>query len=106
MILIFTPTTITGSTTKTTTRWPKQCPTGFAQHLVVIDNNCEINYCVKKNSLSRHVAIKPARRPPFRHQPKISHNITVPLAIINDDTGQVWIKEPNGIFKWVKATER
>ena len=82
--------------------WPKQCPTGFSQHLAVIDEDCEINYCVKSNALSGE-GMAPVRRPPFRQRPKISKNITVPLTIINDDTGKVWIKEPN--LKWIEATD-
>ena len=84
--------------------WPKRCPTGYSQHLAVIDENCEINYCVKANSLSVQ-GLPTVKRPPFRSPPKMNHNITIPLSIVNDDTGKVWFKEPNSLT-WIQATKR
>ncbi|XP_031573631.1 macrophage-expressed gene 1 protein-like isoform X2 [Actinia tenebrosa] len=83
--------------------WPKRCPTGYSQHLAIIDEDCEINYCVKANSLSAQ-GLPTIRRPPFRPLPKMNHNITIPLAIVNDDTGKVWFKDPNSL-SWILATK-
>ena len=80
----------------------KGCPPGSAQHLALIDNDCEINYCVKANIFSGQL-LAPVHRPPFRHSPKMNYNITVPLTIINDDTAKVWMKGSN--HKWIEATD-
>ena len=32
---------------------PQDCPRGYNQHLMAVDNECEINYCVKANSLAK-----------------------------------------------------
>ena len=83
--------------------WPKACPQGYTQHLAVVDDTCEINYCVKANSLSALGGLTPVRLPPFRSKPKRNMNITVPLIIINDDTQTVWFKIDQ---KWTKANAR
>lgn len=83
--------------------WPKRCPTGYSQHLAVIDEDCEINYCVKANSLSSQ-GLPVIKRPPFHSPPKMNYNITIPLAIVNDDTGRVWLKDPNSL-NWILATK-
>ncbi|XP_031573634.1 macrophage-expressed gene 1 protein-like isoform X2 [Actinia tenebrosa] len=80
--------------------WPKRCPTGYSQHLAIIDEDCEINYCVKANSLS----LPTIKRPPFQSPPRMNHNITIPLAIVNDVAGKVWFKDPNSL-KWILATK-
>lgn len=83
--------------------WPKACPQTYTQHLAVVDENCEINYCVKANSLSDH-GLAIVRRPPFLSFPKMNRNITIPLTLINDDTGKIWFKSPNN-QKWIMATK-
>ena len=32
--------------------WPHTCPHGYAQHLVAVDEGCEINFCVYRWELS------------------------------------------------------
>lgn len=83
--------------------WPKRCPTGYSQHLAAIDEDCEINFCAKANSLSSQ-GLPTIKRPPFHPFPKMNYNITIPLVIVNDDTGRVWLKDP-GSLDWVLATK-
>ncbi|XP_066928160.1 macrophage-expressed gene 1 protein-like [Clytia hemisphaerica] len=84
--------------------WPKSCPENYAQHLAVVDDTCEINYCVKVNSLSALGGLAPVRQPPFRSKPKRNMNITIPLTIINDETKSVWFKSLDN-QKWTKANK-
>eukprot|EP00111_Clytia_hemisphaerica_P021125 TCONS_00062224-protein len=83
--------------------WPKSCPQGYTQHLAVIDQGCEINYCIKGNSLSIN-GFANMKRPPFRSKPKVNMNITVPLTIINDNTGKIWLKNPKN-QQWILVTK-
>ena len=66
------------------------CPLGYSQHLVTVDNECEINYCVKANALLREspMAIK---RPPYSPLPVTNPNSTEARNIVGVD-GHVWVK--------------
>ena len=83
--------------------WPKSCPTGYSQHLGAIEEDCEINFCVKANSFNKH-GLPIIKRPPYSSPPKI-FNYSVPLLLVNHDTGQIWFKRPNS-FQWSLATKR
>ena len=83
--------------------WPKTCPSGYSQHLAAIEEDCEINYCIKSNAFnSRGLPI--IKRPPYCHPPKI-YNYSVPLLLVNRDTGQIWFKRPTK-KDWLLATKR
>ncbi|KAL3843213.1 hypothetical protein ACJMK2_021158 [Sinanodonta woodiana] len=49
--------------------WPHECPKGYSQHLAVVDNGCEINYCVKMGALSG-MGLPKIQRPPFMPSPQ------------------------------------
>lgn len=36
-----------------TSNGPQNCPRGYSQHLMAVDNECEINYCVKAKSSAK-----------------------------------------------------
>ncbi|KAJ8301573.1 hypothetical protein KUTeg_020560 [Tegillarca granosa] len=44
--------------------WPMGCPPGFSQHLATVENDCQIDFCVKSNAFS-DVGLPAIRRPPF-----------------------------------------
>ena len=83
--------------------WPKSCPTGYAQHLGAIEQDCEINYCVKSHVFNSH-GLPIIKRPPYMSIPKIV-NFSVPLMYINEDTGQIWFKRPGISPQWLLATK-
>ena len=82
--------------------WLRGCPKGYSQHLATVEDSCEINYCVKADAFSDQ-GLPPAMRPPFSHAPKI-FKYSVPMLLINNDTGTIWFKDP--VHKdWKLATK-
>ena len=77
--------------------WPHDCPVGFTQHLVAVDENCEINFCIKAGSFNQLRTIPP-RLPPYR-KPKQNPNTTNTLVVIGID-GAIWYKTSDG--DWIK----
>ncbi|XP_068743892.1 macrophage-expressed gene 1 protein-like [Montipora capricornis] len=84
------------------TVWPKTCPTGYSQHLGAIEQDCEINFCVKSNVFNDH-GLPIIKRPPYMSKPKV-FNYSVPLLLINEDTGQIWFRNPSPT-EWTLATK-
>jgi hypothetical protein len=78
--------------------WPHACPVGFSQHLVAVDENCEINFCIKAGSFNQLQTLPP-RLPPFRKLKQMSPNMTDTLVVIGS-YGEIWYKSENG--DWVK----
>ena len=82
-------------------QWPKSCPQTYTQHLVTIDNGCEINFCITAGSFDQLTLI-PAHRPPFTKYPEYKANISDTIAVVGV-YGQVWYKGENG--EWIRDTE-
>ena len=82
-------------------QWPKSCPQTYTQHLVTIDNGCEINFCITAGSFNQLTLI-PAHRPPFTKYPEYKANISDTIAVVGV-YGQVWYKGENG--EWIRDTE-
>ncbi|KAL5515604.1 hypothetical protein EMCRGX_G000795, partial [Ephydatia muelleri] len=71
-------------------KWPHQCPQGYSQHVVALDEDCEIDYCVKTGVLSQMaLALNPIKLPPFRKMP-FSANAT--NAYVHSANGEIWTK--------------
>ena len=71
-------------------KWPHQCPQGYSQHVVALDEDCEIDYCVKTGVLSQMaLAVNPIKLPPFRKMP-FSANAT--NAYVHSANGEIWTK--------------
>ena len=81
-------------------RWPHACPHGYMQHLVTVDEGCEINFCVEMGALSSKKLL-PAKLPPFRKHPRYKMNVTSAM-IVFGVYGQVWLKKENG--EWETAS--
>ena len=64
-----------------TFKGPQSCPRGYTQHLLAVDNECEINYCVKANSLARLTSTV-LKRPPYSPRPGVSPNATKTLMVV------------------------
>lgn len=78
--------------------WPHDCPVGFSQHLVAVDENCEINFCIRSGAFNEQRA-QPPRLPPFRKRKQMNPNATDTLVVIGN-FGELWYKNENG--DWVK----
>lgn len=65
--------------------YPRTCPEGYSQHLAVVDNGCEINYCVKFGSFT---GLPKLQRPPFMDEPK---DDTANSSYVLNNDGAVWL---------------
>ena len=81
--------------------WPHECPVGYAQHLVMVENGCEINYCVQLGSFASKSPLPP-HLPPFHEQPKYKLNNSDTMVLVGVNGG-LWAKDANGI--WVNYAE-
>ena len=61
--------------------WPHSCPTGYSQHLVDIDNGCEIHVCLE-NGVFTPKYLMPAILPPFHRRPPYVPHWTDRLAVV------------------------
>ena len=78
--------------------WPHKCPTGYTQHLVNVEQTCEINYCVKAGTLIIEKGLPAIKLPPYRNYP--THNLnTSSVRYIVSDIGQLWEKH-NETNEW------
>ena len=80
--------------------WPHDCPVGFSQHLVAVDENCEINFCIKAGAFNEQRA-QPPRLPPFRKRKQMNANATDTLVVIGN-YGDLWYKDDDG--NWVRES--
>ena len=69
--------------------WPRKCPIGFSEHLAVVDNACQIYYCIKTGSL-KHQDLPKIKRPPFMELPEDIYHLDEAGYVFNDD-GTVWM---------------
>lgn len=77
--------------------WPHDCPHGYAQHLVTVDEGCEIDFCVIENAFKQK-GLLPAKLPPFHKHPKYKANVTDTLVVFGV-YGTIWEKNTEG--QWV-----
>ena len=81
-------------TSESPNSWPHACPHGYAQHLVTVDEGCEINFCVQMGAFTNKKLL-PARLPPFRKHPKHKMNVTEALVVFGI-YGKVWVRDADG----------
>ena len=79
------------------TLWPHACPTGYAQHLVAVDEGCEINFCIKAGAFNQLKPLPP-RLPPYRKHKQKNLNATNTLIVIGN-VGDLKYKNVSG--EWV-----
>ena len=70
--------------------WRHGCPQGSTQHLVTIDQNCEISFCVQAGSFKSR-SLTPIKLPPFTPRPDFKANVTDTL-VVAGLYGTVWLK--------------
>ena len=83
-----------------TTKWTHGCPPGFTQHLVTVDEGCEISFCVIANAFKTYTPL-PAKLPPYRKRPQYATNATQTLVVFGV-YGEIWYKDSDG--QWVLDT--
>ena len=77
--------------------WPKTCPPGFSQHLAMVDDGCEINFCLKAGVLNDEGLI-PIKRPPYIRMPvEASSGLTVALFTTS---GKLWVRDDTNPLQW------
>ncbi|XP_078528015.1 macrophage-expressed gene 1 protein-like [Lissotriton helveticus] len=69
---------------------PKRCPSGFSQHLALISDGCQVNYCVK-SGLFTGGSLPPVRLPPFSRPPAMSVGSTNTVLVLTE-TDRSWVK--------------
>ena len=67
---------------------PRSCPQGFSQHLALVDDDCEIKYCLRSGSLS-NILQTPIQLPPYMDLPDSFINQTNNFYIM-DVEGNLW----------------
>lgn len=72
--------------------YPKRCPNGFSQHLAVIIDGCQVEYCVQAG-LFTNGALPQARLPPFIQKPTISLIATDTVVVMSSNGSQTWVKD-------------
>nr|XP_028593897.1 macrophage-expressed gene 1 protein [Podarcis muralis] len=72
--------------------YSKRCPAGFGQHLALISDGCEVQYCVQAGRFTEG-ALPQARLPPFTRKPVMSLIATNTVLVMNSHGDQVWIKD-------------
>lgn len=90
------PLAISGPSTENQARWTHACPHGYAQHLVTVEDGCEINFCMNAG-IFKTKTLTPAKLPPFRKHPKFKYNVTDALYIYGV-YGNVWVKTDEGVW--------
>ena len=83
-------------------KWPHACPRGYSQHLVTVDEGCEINCCVKAGTYNMSSSLLPVELPPYRKRPQFKPNITNSLVIFGV-YGDIWLKQSDG--QWGRLNE-
>ena len=68
---------------------PRECPQGFTQHLALVDNNCEVSYCLRSGTLAG-IQRMPVKLPPFMDLPSSAFNDTQTFYLFAVD-GSVWV---------------
>ena len=68
---------------------PRDCPQGFTQHLALVDNNCEVSYCLRAGALAG-IQRMPVKLPPFMDLPSSAFNDTQTFFLFTVD-GSVWV---------------
>lgn len=91
------PLALTNPTMENPESWPHDCPLGFTQHLVAVDNDCEINFCVRAGSFNQLHAM-PSHLPPYRKLHFVKPNETDVLYLVGK-YGNIWHKNKYG--EWV-----
>lgn len=91
-----------GEMNSTLSDWIHTCPMGYTQHLITIDNNCEISVCLEMGSYGRERLLLP-KLPPYR-TPQFNPNGSEPIAILGS-RNTILIKNTQGEWDTYNITD-
>ncbi|XP_053882522.1 macrophage-expressed gene 1 protein [Malaclemys terrapin pileata] len=70
----------------------KRCPAGFSQHLALISDGCQVEYCVQSGIFTGG-ALPPARLPPYTRPPAMTLVDMDTVLVTNADGERSWVKD-------------
>uniref|UniRef100_A0A8C3RVS2 Macrophage-expressed gene 1 protein n=1 Tax=Chelydra serpentina TaxID=8475 RepID=A0A8C3RVS2_CHESE len=70
----------------------KRCPAGFSQHLALISDSCQVEYCVQSGIFTGG-ALPPARLPPYTRPPAMTLVGIDTVLVTNADGERSWVKD-------------
>uniref|UniRef100_A0A8C8REN3 Macrophage-expressed gene 1 protein n=1 Tax=Pelusios castaneus TaxID=367368 RepID=A0A8C8REN3_9SAUR len=70
----------------------KRCPAGFSQHLALISDGCQVEYCVQSGIFTGG-ALPPARLPPYTRPPAMTLVDTDTILVTSNDGARSWVKD-------------
>ncbi|XP_041518096.1 macrophage-expressed gene 1 protein-like [Microtus oregoni] len=70
----------------------QKCPGGFSQQLAVINDGCQVSYCVKAGIFTKD-SLAPVRLPPYTQLPLMSQSDTSSNGETSSDSAASWIKD-------------
>ncbi len=74
--------------------WPHNCPQGYSQHLVAVENGCEINVCLENGAFESKTLNSPVL-PPFQTRPPILSGLVEQLVVFAVD-GSILVRNTAG----------
>nr|XP_048286475.1 macrophage-expressed gene 1 protein-like [Myodes glareolus] len=72
--------------------FPQKCPGGFSQQLAVINDGCQVSYCVKAGIFTKD-SLAPIRLPPYTQLPLESESDTSSDEEASSNSAQPWIND-------------
>ncbi|NXC44260.1 MPEG1 protein, partial [Penelope pileata] len=72
--------------------YTKRCPAGFSQHLALISDSCQVEYCVQAGVFTGG-ALPPARLPPFTRPPA---NLPATDTVLVSSGDSAWVQDRTG----------
>lgn len=72
-----------------TGKFQKSCPKGFSNHLAFVENDCEIQYCVRTGQLS-DLKFPTVQLPPFSDIP--AESINEPASYVISHSSESWVQ--------------
>ena len=74
--------------------WPHNCPQGYSQHLVAVENGCEINVCLENGAFESRTLNSPVL-PPFQTRPQFIPGLVEQLVVLAAD-GSILVRNTAG----------
>ena len=78
--------------------WPHACPGGYSQHLLAVQDGCEISACLENGAFESKTLLPP-RIPPFQKKPTNTPYSTEKLTVMGSDGG-ILVRNTAGQWEW------